>query len=245
VGWRLARGPVIAFTDDDCLPEPGWLAAGLAAFEANPDLVAVTGRVIVPLPPAPTDYEVDASGLERSEFVTANCFCRRDMLEKLGGFDERFTAAWREDSDLHFRLLDQGALVVRAPGAVVIHPVRPAAWGVSLKQQRKSCFEALLYAKHPDRYRRHIQACPPWGYYGMLAALLAVAVGLAFGPAWLAAAAAVVWLVLTGQFFWKRMRHTSRAPVHVAEMLVTSAVIPPLSIYWRLRGALRYRVPFL
>ena len=34
-------------------------------------------------------------------------------------------------------------------------------------------------------------------------------------------------------------------PAHVAEMLVTSILIPPLAVYWRLRGALRYRVAFL
>src|SRR5437588_5369687 len=31
-GWRAARGEIIAFTDDDCLPSPAWLRAGLAAF---------------------------------------------------------------------------------------------------------------------------------------------------------------------------------------------------------------------
>jgi hypothetical protein len=31
----------------------------------------------------------------------------------------------------------------------------------------------------------------------------------------------------------------------VAEMIVTSAVIPPLAVYWRIRGAIRYRVLFL
>lgn len=33
VGWRAARGEIIAFTDDDCRPRPGWLSAGLAAFD--------------------------------------------------------------------------------------------------------------------------------------------------------------------------------------------------------------------
>ena len=53
---------------------------------------------------------------KRAEFVTANCFCRREVLEAVGGFDERFTAAWREDSDLHFRLLDTGGTIVRVHG---------------------------------------------------------------------------------------------------------------------------------
>src|SRR5690606_30571680 len=106
VGWRAARCEVVAFTDDDCIPDPGWLAAGTRAVEQG--FAAATGRVVVPLPDAPTDYERDAAGLARAEFVTANCFCRRSVLEALGGFDERFSAAWREDSDLHFALLRAG-----------------------------------------------------------------------------------------------------------------------------------------
>src|SRR5579885_1919520 len=39
-GWRAARGAVIAFTDDDTVPAPGWLAAGLAPFDRDPDLAA-------------------------------------------------------------------------------------------------------------------------------------------------------------------------------------------------------------
>ena len=118
VGWKGARGQIIAFTDDDCIPDSGWLVAGAERL-ADPAVAAVTGQTIVPLPPRPTDHERNTAGLERSEFITANCFCRREVLAALGGFDERFTTAWREDSDLHFRLLDRGATIVRQASAVV------------------------------------------------------------------------------------------------------------------------------
>src|SRR4051812_49763055 len=67
-GWRRARAPIVAFTDDDCLPDAGWLAAGVAAMRG---LDAACGRVVMPLPGVPSDYERDAQGLERAEFVTA------------------------------------------------------------------------------------------------------------------------------------------------------------------------------
>jgi hypothetical protein len=50
---------------------------------------------------------------------------------------------------------------------------------------------------------------------------------------------------LTGRLCAQRLSHTSRSPRHIAAMLTTSALIPPLAIYWRLRGALRWQVWFL
>lgn len=254
-GWRAARGAIIAFTDDDCVPQPDWLRAGLHAFAgcgatplagggADGPVIGVCGRIVVPLPPVPTDYERDAAGLAGAEFATANCFYRRDALAAVGGFDERFTAAWREDADLFFALLERGCRVARAPGAVVVHPVRPAQWGVSLHQQRKSMFNALLYKKHPARYRERIQATPPLAYYGIVGALLAGLLGILSGRGRMALTGGGLWLILTGRFCVRRLRGTSHAPTHVAEMAVTSALIPPLSVFWRLRGALAFRVRF-
>jgi glycosyltransferase involved in cell wall biosynthesis len=243
LGWRAACGEIIAFTDDDCIPTPGWLKAGSGALV---DWVAsASGPVIVPLTSTPTDYEYNAAGLEQCPFVTANCFCRREVLVMVGGFDERFTAAWREDSDLSFMLLERHVMRVHVPEAVVIHPVRPASWGVSLKQQRKSMFNALLYKKHPALYRQKIQAAPPWHYYCIVGTLLAALIGAFRRSPLLAFAGLGVWASVTGRFCMQRLRHTSHAPGHVAEMIVTSLLIPPLAIYWRIRGALKYRVFFL
>ncbi len=242
-GWRAAGGAVVAFTDDDTIPDPGWLMAGVGVLERDSELAAVAGQVVVPLPEAPTDYQKNEAGLEGAEFVTANCFVRRSALDTVGGFDERFTAAWREDSDLQFRLFEMGARVGKVPEAVVVHHVRQAGWGISLKQQRKCLFDALLYRQHPVLYRRHIGS-PPWGYYGIVGSLVAV-VWLAVAG-WKSAALVplAVWALLSGAFLRRRLRGTSRTPGHVAEMVVTSLLIPELSIFWRLYGALKFRVLF-
>jgi GT2 family glycosyltransferase len=307
-GWHAARGAIVAFTDDDCVPQPDWLRAGTAAFSAlqavdrpmwKPEeripepmhpptdfhlpasqlghslttllsfflsrtsvalvraepaphkgaarnqIAGVMGRIVVPLPDEPTDYERDVAGLEAAECATANCFYRRGALEAVGGFDEAFPAAWREDSDLFFTLVERGERLVQAPDAVVVHPVRPAKWGASLQQQQKSMYNALLYKKHPALYRARVQATPPWRYYGIVGAAIAAIVGGRRGRRETAFAGAALWLVLTGRFCAERLRHTAHTPGHIAEMAVTSALIPPLSIYWRLRGALKYRVFFL
>ena len=199
----------------------------------------------MPLPERPTDYERDTGGLARAEFATANTFVRRIALERVGGFDERFTRAWREDSDLMFALMEQAGPVIGAPLAKVVHPVRPAPWGVSIGQQAKVYFDALLYKKHQRLYRTRIRPQPPWHYYAAVLALLAVPIALLAGRPALAALAAAVWAGITASFCWRRLRGSSTAPSHVAEMIVTSIAIPPVSLYWRLRGALDFRVWFL
>ena len=243
IGWRAAHGEIIAFTDDDCIPSSDWLKAGVAAMADG--VVGVAGRLVVPLQTAPTDYEYNASYLAQCEFVTANCFYRRDALVMAGGFDERFTAAWREDSDLIFTLEELDARCTSAPDAIVVHPVRPAPWGISIRQQRKSMFNALLYKKHPVLYRQKIQASPPWHYYAIVGALLVTLLGVIIGLGLLAVAGLSLWMYLTTRFCVQRLRHTSHAPSHVTEMLATSIVIPPLAIFWRLRGAIKFRVFFL
>jgi GT2 family glycosyltransferase len=200
IGWRRARAPIVAFTDDDTVPDRDWLARGLAAF--SPGVDAVTG---------PTDDERNEQGLERAEFVTANCFVRREVLVRLGGFDESFRLPWREDSDLHFRLLEAGCRIARAPLALVVHPVRPAPWGVSLRQQRKA----------------------RWDDYAVVAALAA-------SPFW--PPALLIWALLTARSCCYRLHGASLAPAHIAEMVVASVLIPPLSVFWRVVGALRFRV---
>jgi glycosyltransferase involved in cell wall biosynthesis len=240
-GWRAAKSEIIAFTDDDCVPQPGWLAAGVNAFSEG--IYAVRGKILMPLPPSPTDYEKNAAGLAEAAFVTANCFCLKKALRAVGGFDENFTAAWREDSDLLFNFLERGGRIAQAPAAQVTHPIRPERWGISLKQQKKARFEALLYKKHPALYREGI-AGTPWNYYAIVGALFLAIAGALIGRPLLAQTAFGIWFFLTFLFFARRMAGTSWALSHVAEMAVTSALIPPLSIYWRLRGAIQYRVWF-
>jgi GT2 family glycosyltransferase len=250
IGWRKAAAPIIAFTDDDTEPDRSWLANALRAFgpaggaRVDAPIDVVCGRVVMPIASRPTDYERDASGLARAEFVTANCLCRRGILERVNGFDERFPIAWREDSDLHFRLLECGARIVRAVDAVVVHPVRPAPWGVSLAQQRKVVFDALLFKKHRRLYRERIRRGPRWDYYLTVASLAAAPLLFAAGYPRACGAAAALWLVLTARLCAYRLRGTSKAPAHVAEMMVTSALIPPLSVAWRVVGALRFKVLF-
>lgn len=242
-GWRAARGEVIAFTDDDTVPDVDWLRQGsLAMSDGKP---AVRGRVQVPPPRVMTDHGRMTKGLESAEFVTANCFVRRDALEEVGGFDELFPRAWREDSDLHFKLLRRYGEVPLAPAAVVEHPVRDVPWGISLRQQSNVMFDALLYKKHPQLYRT--RCGPPHApahYYAIVLGSIGAAVAMVGGLPWPAVGLGAVGVALVARFAAKRLAGTVHSPSHVAEMVLTSFAIPFLSLYWRMAGALRFRVAF-
>jgi GT2 family glycosyltransferase len=242
-GWRRAAAPLIAFTDDDTMPTTTWLERGVDMLRGG-RVAAVSGRVVVPLRRQPTDYERDTASLETAGFVTANCFVRREVLRVVGGFDEQFAIAWREDTDLYFRLLDQRLEIAHASAAVVVHPVRTARWGVSVSQQRKSSYDALLYKKHPVRYARHVRPGRPTLYYPIVAALLAMLAGLVTRQSAVLSLAAVTWLTLTTIVAVRRLRGNSLSASHIAEMVLTSALIPPISLFWRSWGAVRHRVLF-
>jgi glycosyltransferase involved in cell wall biosynthesis len=247
-GWRSARAELIAFTDDDTVPQPGWLQHGLRALARSPQSPAVRGRIVVPLEAPlrrPTDHELMTLGLQDAEFAAANAFVRRSALEQVGGFDERFTRPWREDSDLQFRLDHDVGPVGRCDDAVVLHPVHPERWGACLRRQRNVYFDALLYKKHRRLYRERIRQTPPVSDYAIVALTGAALASAVLGNAGLALGCVLAAMAVILELAWERLRRTSLAPRHVVETIVTSAVIPFLSVYWRMRGALRFRVPFL
>jgi glycosyltransferase involved in cell wall biosynthesis len=243
-GWLSAKGAIIAFTDDDCLPDKNWLLE-IDEHLTRYNVGAVSGRVVVPRKNRPTDYELNTAGLETAEFVTANCACTKTVLISTGGFDERFRMAWREDSDLHFKLISQKIPIAYLPAAIVVHPVREPQWGVSLKEQKKTLFNALLYQKYPEMYRQRIQPLPPVLYYFIVAAAVVMIVGLISKTDVLFNKAFLLWATLTLYFIGKRLYKTSLTPLHIIEMILTSIFIPFLSIYWQWYGAVKYRVFFI
>jgi glycosyltransferase involved in cell wall biosynthesis len=245
-GWRNALGELIVFSDDDCIPHPTWLSNYWKAFQSRTqDATAFTGRTIVPISRIPTDYELNISRLATAEFITANCACTREALELTGGFDEAFTMAWREDSDLQFRLMHEHIPIVSVEDAVVTHPVRKAKWCVSLKEEKKGIFNALLYKKFPQLYREKIQPQRPWLYYGNVFFFSLLIGGLTMPTNSLIVMGFSGWSVLTLLFIQKRLQGTSRKWSHVLEMIVSSAAIPFLSLYWRWYGAFKYKTPLL
>ncbi|SOD79353.1 glycosyltransferase family 2 protein [Spirosoma fluviale] len=241
-GWRSARTPFIAFTDDDCLPQPAWLSTALVQFIRGAQVL--TGRVTMPMPEQPSHHDKTTALLETAEFVTANLFCRKTVLEQVGGFDERFDIAWREDSDLHFKIIKAGIPILPCPDAVIVHPIRSAPWYAPLRDERKNRYDALLFKEHPVLFRERIPAYK-WlviRYYVSVASLLVGLIGLLIGNSQVVGLGFSLWLLLTLALINERLDNQPITGTTLKAALITSLVTPFLSVYWRLYGAFSYRV---
>jgi glycosyltransferase involved in cell wall biosynthesis len=143
LGIRNANGAIIAMTDSDTLPDPAWLKSLYHAFRANPDAVAVEGRVYAanegefdPLGEGPTN----TSG---GVYLTCNCAYRRAALIEVGGFDETFPYAAYEDTELAARAQEIGRIVWE-PAAIVVHPQRPLTLRAVMKKLRHWEYALLM-----------------------------------------------------------------------------------------------------
>ncbi|MFG1703267.1 glycosyltransferase family 2 protein [Nonomuraea sp. M3C6] len=157
-GWRAAGTPWVVFLDDDVIPAPGWAAAVWKDLVGLPDDVAGSqGRIVVPLPAGrpPTDAERNTAGLAGALWVTADMAYRRAVLESVGGFDERFPRAYREDAELALRVSRAGHRLVKGE-RVTEHPVREDGFWASVRSQRGNADDALMRRLHGPGWRAAI-----------------------------------------------------------------------------------------
>jgi histidinol-phosphate phosphatase family protein len=245
VGWRKARAPWVAFLDDDVLPPPGWRAALVADLRAlGPEVAASQGRIRVP-PPAdrrPTDWERNVAGLETARWATADMAFRRTALQAVGGFDERFPGAYREDADLALRLRAAGHALATGARSVA-HPVPDADVWVSVRKQAGNADDVLMSALHGRGWRERAQA--PRGRMTAHAATVALGTGALVAAAARRPAAALglagAWAGATLEFTVERLAPGPRTGAEAATMLLTSAVVPPAAVGHRLRGRVSRR----
>ncbi|HYH48140.1 MAG TPA: HAD-IIIA family hydrolase [Acidimicrobiia bacterium] len=248
-GWRRTDAEWVAFLDDDVLPPADWYAGLLADLETDGGLAASQGRLRVPLPAdrRPTDWERNVAGLERAQWATADMAYRRSVLEAVGGFDERFPRAYREDADLGLR-------VVRAGGRItfgrreVCHPVRPVDRWVSVRLQRGNADDVLMRALHGREWRRDA-GVPPGRRTRHVAVTLAGFTAAAAGsaamvsrrrwPSVLSAFSAMGWVAGTAEFAWARIAPGPRTGPEVTTMLLTSAVLPAAATWHTVAGLAR------
>jgi GT2 family glycosyltransferase len=161
-GLAEADGDLVAFTDADCVPREDWLEAAVGALRACPDCAAVAGEVagdrprrvvekyltVAAFPTPPAAQTVASLSLPPPTFYTANLVVRREVLDRLGGFDPDLRVGL--DVDLCVRLLRAGFRILYEPRAVVAH-VHRDSW-------RKAARRLFQYgAGLPAWYRKHAE----------------------------------------------------------------------------------------
>lgn len=153
-GAMLAQGEILAFIDDDCLPNPDWLLNSRRYF-ANPKVVGVEGQISSDHLDDSNWRPVSNVGSEGVGFMTANLLVRSSVFQYLGGFDLEFDRPhFREDTDFGWRMLDLGE-VPHASDVGVFHPAQRRDIERESHETRAHFFQkdVLLYKKHPKRYK--------------------------------------------------------------------------------------------
>jgi GT2 family glycosyltransferase len=162
-GAFLARGELIAFVDDDCLPALDWLESASKYFRDS-SVVGVEGLIVSDKQNDPAFRAVTNANLRGLGFMTANLFMRRETFHQLDGFDPVFDKPhFREDTDFGWRALEVGEIPF-AEDVVVFHPPHPRSLSRESREARTKFFEkdALLFEKHPDRYKELFLAESHW-----------------------------------------------------------------------------------
>jgi GT2 family glycosyltransferase len=127
-GAAVALAPILAFTDSDCIPEPQWLEAGLAAL-GDHDIVGGRVKVLIDDPARPTPAEAfeavfafdNESYVRRRGFTgSGNMFCARALFAAVGGFRSGLS----EDVEWSRRAVAKGYSLGYAAAAAVGHPAR-------------------------------------------------------------------------------------------------------------------------
>lgn len=218
-GWRRASSDYVAFTDDDCLPAPGWLDALAAA--AAPGVV-VQGRV-APRPeeahrvgPFARTVIVEAQG---PFFHTANILYPRAVLEAVGGFDESYDRVAGEDTDLGWRAVEAGASVRFAPDALVWHAVTELGWRDLARDSARWGSAVRLVGRHPG-LRAHFHHRIFWKRSHE--ALVLALVGVVLRRPWLA----LPWLLTHRGEHRSHLAHARSLPGH---LLVDAAELVALA----------------
>jgi histidinol-phosphate phosphatase family protein len=259
LGWRRATAEWVAFLDDDVVPSATWLADLAADLEGlGPDVGGSQGRIVVPMPGGrrQTDWERNVRGLETARWATADMAYRREALEEVGGFDERFPRAYREDADLGLRVVRAGYRIVTGAREVE-HPVRAVGRFVSVRLQAGNADDVLMLALHGRGWRH--RAGVPGGRRPRHLAVTALGLmglgGLLFArrggptsfrsarPRWWARRMAVVsglgWLAGTLELTLARVLPGPRTPGEVATMAATSVLLPPAATWHWVSGWFR------
>jgi glycosyltransferase involved in cell wall biosynthesis len=158
-GAMEARGKILLFTDDDCVPMPDWLEAMLGPFK-DPEVVGAKGvyrthQRSLAARFVQIEYEDKyrlMAGLPSIDFIdTYSAAFRRDRFLEMTGYDTSFPVACAEDIELSYRMSARGWKMKFVPAAIVYH-THPDTLSRYLKKKYKFAFWRMLAVrKNPSK----------------------------------------------------------------------------------------------
>ena len=166
-GAKVARGDILVFTDDDCLPDTQWLAGLATVYTVGPHITAVGGRVenvnsgewLHDFYLIQDERQLNPKSPRRF-LDTANASFRSAEFRQVGGFQERFHFPASEDVELGYRFTAAGHKLHFAPQALVWHQGRTTLSGILAQSWRRGLGQAMLRAEYPQYYFAQIN--PGW-----------------------------------------------------------------------------------
>ena len=222
-GWRRCDSPWVVFLDDDVVLPEEWSAHLLHDLAVPESIAGVQGCIVVPTDGTRlTDDERMTVGLSQATWATADMAYRRDVLQLIGGFNEKFPRAFREDSDLALRVEDAG-FAMKSGTRVTVHPLRQDPFWASVRRQRGNADDVYMRRKHGPDWR--IRARAPSGRI-RTHWLTSVALILAPRSSFLVG----IWAGLTCAFVRERF-----AGRELMKTVLTSVAIPPVAVYYQVR----------
>jgi cellulose synthase/poly-beta-1,6-N-acetylglucosamine synthase-like glycosyltransferase len=228
---ELAEGEIVAFTDSDCMPAPGWLAGGVPPF-ADPGIGVVQGKTL-PEPAAELvgwDATIDVREYT-ARFESCNLLVRREAFVDSRGFDERVGHFW-EDTAAGWAILREGWRPAFAPGALVHHDVTHPGLRWWLRRGLRYGNGAAVVRDYPELRRELL-----WGRYFLRARnakALGFVLGLALAPLDVRAVA------LAAPYLWMR-RPRSLAPAYLLHDVVEPTLLDLSILAGSVAGSIRWR----
>jgi exopolysaccharide biosynthesis polyprenyl glycosylphosphotransferase len=162
-GADLARGEILVFTDDDCVPERTWLAEMVRPFLSSPEPIAGVkgayktrqGELVAQFVQA--EFESRYRKLGRSAYIdfvdTYSAAFRRDVFLQLGGFDTSFPKANNEDVEFSYRMEKRGHRMVFNPAAVVYHRHPDTLFRYMKTKFGRAFWRMVVYQSFPEKMR--------------------------------------------------------------------------------------------
>lgn len=242
-GISRARGEYVLFTDADCAPRPTWARALLEAVEASGAAggkgVYITRQESLVARFVQIEYETKYARMARRESIdfvdTYAAIYRRDVLEEVGGFDERLPSTSLEDQELSFRVAERGHRLVFVPGAVVEHLHAATLRRYARKKFSIGYWKVAVLASHPGKALDDAHTPQSLkaqialtGLLGLSLLLAPVGGALRYGPLVLLALLAASW----APFLLYALRRDRGVALAAPGLLLVRAIALGLGLVW-------------